>query len=82
MTILGNGTIVFPKRGTPPRHVDGYDVDPNDPYVFYPQWEPCKYRYGRQYVCPSGMVKTTPSCNLLVMDITYGQCCACQLRVE
>ncbi len=79
LTILANGVIMFPKRGPPPRCPDGYDVDPQDPYVFHPSWEPCKYRYDRPYRCASGLMKVTPSCKLLGTDITFAQCNVCAL---
>ena len=82
MAMLENGTLVFPKRGPPPRCPDGYDVDPNDPYVFHPVWPDCIHRFQRAFTCQSGMTKYRPSCKAVGSDITFAICDACDLPKE
>lgn len=77
MRVNQDGSITFPQNGLPPKKVDGYDVDPNDPYVFYPVWESCKYRYQRAFLCSNGRIRHRPSCKLLSTDVTYKLCSEC-----
>lgn len=34
-------TITFPKRGSPPPEIEGYDREVGDPFVFTKKWPSC-----------------------------------------
>lgn len=85
-----DGTIVYDKREgdwEPPRDIDGYQRDPNDPFRFTPLWKPCALRLQvgvRLANC--GCIQVRMRCNNpaaeLGKNVKYTDCEACQHRVE
>jgi len=41
---LSDGSLIFPVRGGDPVPPEGYEADPNDPYVMYPKLDDCEDR--------------------------------------
>lgn len=58
-----DGSIEFPHRGSPPKNVEGYTVDPGDPFHFHLILPECPHRTFKKMVlkcCPEG--KTVRHC--------------------
>jgi hypothetical protein len=51
-SILVDGSIIFPHRGNPPMEVPGFEVDPGDPYRFFPVLPACKKRVFKKLQVP------------------------------
>lgn len=78
---LESGAIIFPKRGDPPKHIEGYIQDETDPYVFHPDFIPCKHR---EKVCSKsrcGKLMIFHRCKLLEKTINPLICETCD-KVE
>lgn len=85
-----DGTIVYDKRAgdwEPPRDIDGYQRDPNDPFIFHPLWKSCALRLQvgvRLANC--GCIQVRMRCNNpaaeLGKNVKYTDCEACKVRVE
>lgn len=73
-----DGSIAFPARGDPPKHVLGYKGT-TDPYVFVPDLEPCPYRCFPKRVKPCGKIDYPMVCSQLEQLITYKVCDECEL---
>jgi hypothetical protein len=50
-TIVNDGTIVYKKRGwEPPLHIDGYERDEENRWVFHPLWPECDTREAEAFI--------------------------------
>ena len=75
--VLADGTLVFPKRGDPPKPIQGYIKSSTDPYVFKPIVGKCTYRtIERLKVC--GGFKQTILCSLFKKKVTLIDCYTCK----
>ncbi len=74
---MPDGRLIFPKRGGPPRVPDGYDVDPQDPYVMIPQYEECTKRTTIPTEMPCGKIHNRPWCKLHNCEATPMTCLDC-----
>jgi len=89
--VRGNpdGSIVYERDNPePPKDINGYERDPNDPYRFVSLWPVCLFRYAtgiRLVLC--GCINIITRCNnpqapLFCHRVTHIQCRDCQERQQ
>jgi len=88
LTFEPNGCICYEHSNdeTPPRDINGYKRDPNNPFRFIPLWPECLLRHGmgvRYTNC--GCIDVIMRCNnpdaIQFGDrVGHEQCCVCQWR--
>jgi hypothetical protein len=76
-----NGDLLFPRRGDPPKAINGYIRDKGDEYVFHPVVKNCKHRNSIWTKVCGGMVQKH-HCNHFNINICFLDCSNCQERVE
>jgi len=81
---MGDGSIIFKKRGLPPTEVPGYEVDPGDPYRFTPLLPPCKARTIRlvQVPCCIDKIPLRHCTKYNLLSMTFDHCIGCNKRGE
>ena len=79
-SFLDNGDLIYVGPGKPPKIVDGYDTDPEQPHLYHPAWEPCKFRCTKPFKCPAGRITLTPYCDKLEEITNASKCGACDVR--
>ena len=77
---MPDGSIHYLHRQSPHKSLDGYIVDPNDPYIFLPVIPPCLARTTRRVPCkrcPKGRkVSYCSKFNLYKPSPDYCKLCA------
>lgn len=81
-----DGSIRYEHEGEPPRDINGYKRDPNDPFHFVPLWPECSLRHGvgvRYANC--GCIDIIMRCNnpdtpQFGNRVNHEQCQVCQWR--
>lgn len=74
---LSDGRLLFPQRGGPPKVPDGYDRDPNDPYIMIPCYDACTQRIVQPQVMPCGRINHKQWCKLHNCEATPDTCMDC-----
>ncbi len=59
---LADGSIVYPSKLQPPDAIEGYTVDPLNPWRFFPSWVKCDHRQLTRVRLPCGKYKNCESC--------------------
>jgi len=75
---LDNGDIIFTKGLPPPKsEPSGYERDADDPYLFHPDYEPCKWRTLRSERRRCGRIIIRHYCELYEKIVTPDICEEC-----
>lgn len=83
--LTGDGRMTFPMKGDPPvLNLEGWHVDPDDPYQWIQDYKTCKYRKcGVGIKCPnSGKIREGDYCELIQLRINPAVCSGCTKREE
>ena len=71
-----DGSLLAPRRGRPPACPDGFETDPQDPYICLPILETCQYRSWKEPDCQScGSPRL--HCAFVDKNITRKTCIIC-----
>lgn len=82
-TRLDNGDIAFHVRGDPPPDLPNYTRDPGDPYLFHPNFPPCRLRLHDIKRGPCGKITGQRwACLLDGSTVSVPVCNNCQVREE
>lgn len=68
---LKDGTLLYPVRGKAPEPIEGYEVDPHDPFVHRLILKPCEDREYLEPDCTSCSESTTMHCKKMENDETW-----------
>lgn len=74
---LPDGRLCFPNRGTPPKPVYGYEVDPRDPFIHVPIYDACDHRTTITYQSQCGRICGRKWCKLHDKEATPETCEDC-----
>lgn len=77
-----DGSILYPRRGNPPKAPEGFESDPGDPFILRPVFEPCDNRKIQRVILPCGNVGGRHMCVLKGVDISPGYCDDCPDRID
>ncbi len=87
-----DGSILYPEHdrqwAEPPRDINGYQRDPDNPFRFLPLWKECTLRHGIAVRYPQcGCIEIIMRCNNPTATcfgnrITWEECRDCQVRKE
>ena len=77
--VAEGGVRYYPKDQEVPTDVPGFTRDVNNPFMFHPDFDPCKYRCEVKRRCQLGKIKIVQHCNLLGKDVNAETCAFCDL---
>lgn len=82
-TLSSKGHIIFKRRGKAPNFtIDGFTRDPNDPYVFTPDFRDCTQRKQRVVTMQCGKEKVSHYCLVHNKTVNSSFCEDCDLITE
>lgn len=76
-----NGDLLFPRRGDPPKAINGYMRDKGDAYVFHPIMKSCKFRNSVWTKVCGGMIQKH-TCTKFSIPTCLADCVVCKDRQE
>lgn len=80
-TVLPDGSLAYPNRGSPPPDSvipEGYKRDPGDPYLFLLAWPDCQHRECSRRILSCGKYKEVHGCKKYeVIPISIPECQKC-----
>ena len=82
-SILADGSLMVPVRGTPPPAPEGYEQSAGDPYVYVPVLVDCTYREAKvkdKSTCCAGTHYLY--CNYKKITVSRGDCKSCGANPE
>lgn len=81
-TILRNGSILFHRKNNTPPNVElkNYHQDPNDPWLYHPNFPPCKYLEYKVKITKCKKRTALWMCNAKDCTTTPPECNACLIR--
>lgn len=74
---LADGSLVYPSKLMPPDSIEGYNVDPNNPWRFIPAWVSCDHRELIKITLPCGKQKEVANCKVYMKLISKSDCDGC-----
>ena len=85
-----DGTLIYKHEEgewEPPRPIDGFEIDPNNPWRLRPLWSPCEARLHTAIRFPvCGCIGLISRCNeptaRFMRRVTFEQCQQCPLKKQ